>query len=413
MFLAFVAGLALGVTGKTPAPMMSKAIAEAKNGAGLLYSAVFSFPTQHLRPRLHEGDGVTVSQPEQMQPGVTLLTGLFGQALGFRLYAADGTLLREWPIDFFKVAPDEMKHRYHALIHGEHLYPNGDIVANLDGRGMIRLDACGAIKWQNRDMTHHSIHADEYGAIWAPILVRGQSDPAIWSGTFSIDQIARFDPETGKRDLTINLLKSLHDGPGPMLIQPNGKNMNDVLHVNDVEVLSSAMAPAFPMFAAGDILVSPRHLHQIWVLDGTDHRVKWWHAGPFVSQHDPDFEPDGTISMFDNRASVPPAESNDFMGTLGGSRILRIDPATGRNSVVYRSTPDNVFYSTYRGKQTILPNGNVLIAETDGGRAFEVTKDGTVVWEYINGFDAEHVGWVMGATRYPESYASIADVTCD
>ena len=29
-------------------------------------------------------------------------------------------------------------------------------------------------------------------------------------------------------------------------------------------------------------------------------------------------------------------------------------------------------------------NGNTLIRETDRGRSFEVTKSGTIVWEYLN-----------------------------
>jgi hypothetical protein len=31
-----------------------------------------------------------------------------------------------------------------------------------------------------------------------------------------------------------------------------------------------------------------------------------------------------------------------------------------------------------------LPNGNTLITESDNGRAFEVTKDKEIVWEYVS-----------------------------
>ena len=34
------------------------------------------------------------------------------------------------------------------------------------------------------------------------------------------------------------------------------------------------------------------------------------------------------------------------------------------------------------GSAQRLPNGNTLIAETDRGHAFEVTKDGEIVWEF-------------------------------
>jgi hypothetical protein len=31
-----------------------------------------------------------------------------------------------------------------------------------------------------------------------------------------------------------------------------------------------------------------------------------------------------------------------------------------------------------------LPNGNTLIVESDAGRAFEVTAEGEIVWEFLN-----------------------------
>lgn len=413
VFLAFMLGLTLGTTGKPPAPLLSEAVGGMTDIASYSRDAFLARPSQHLRPRVHPGNGVTVSLPDEMQPGVTLVSGLFGQILGFRLYANDGTLLKQWPIDFFKLAPDEMKHRYHALIHGEFLYPNGDIVANLDGRGIVRFDACGKVKWRNTNGSHHSIFADENGDLWTPILLKDQNDPAVAPVPFGFEHAARFDAGTGALLEDIDLLESLRKGPGVGLIQTNMARLDDLLHVNDIEVLSTAMAPAFPMFRAGDILVSSRNLRQLWVVDGRDHRVKWWFAGPNNSQHDPDFQPDGTISMFDNRPAGDPTAANDYKGNLGGSHILSIDPKTGSSRVQYQSDAQNTFYSPFRGKHQLLENGNILIAETDAGRAFEVTAKGKVVWEFVNGWDDTTVAWVMGAERYSADYAAIADIVCE
>ena len=38
------------------------------------------------------------------------------------------------------------------------------------------------------------------------------------------------------------------------------------------------------------------------------------------------------------------------------------------------------------GNAQRLPNGNTLINEASIGRFFEVTRDGEIVWEYINPF---------------------------
>ena len=342
-------GLALGTTSLPPSPLLRKAITGVSDIYNYSLDAILEKPSQHLRRRGHPGNGVTLSLAGEMQPGVTLLSGLFGQTLGFRLYAADGALLKEWPINFFTVAPDAMRHRYDALIHGEYLYPNGDIVANLDHRGSIRFDACGKIKWRNSDRSHHAVFVDDSGDIWTPVDGDEQSDRAIAAGPFSFDRVARFDAGTGQKLEEIDLLKSLGDVDRKGLVQSNKGQLDDVLHVNDVEVLSSAMARAFPMFRAGDILVSPRNLSQLWVLDGQSHQLKWWFAGPNQMQHDPDFQPDGTISMFDNRPAGQPAAANGFSGNQGGSHILSINPATGTNRVLYQSNDQNTFYSQTNG----------------------------------------------------------------
>ena len=42
------------------------------------------------------------------------------------------------------------------------------------------------------------------------------------------------------------------------------------------------------------------------------------------------------------------------------------------------------FYSRSGGGCQRLPNGNTLITSSDDGHAFEVTREGDVVWEFFN-----------------------------
>ena len=57
-------------------------------------------------------------------------------------------------------------------------------------------------------------------------------------------------------------------------------------------------------------------------------------------------------------------------------------------------------------------NGNILITEPRAGRAFEITRDGRMVWWYVNRFDAERVAKVSQATRYPSEYAAFISTGC-
>ena len=397
--LAFAGGLFVAILDLPPSAAARSYLIEMRDAAANWRGFLTKQPTYHLEPARHEGKGVIVSNVGRMQPGVTLLTGLFGMRLSFRMIDERGTILHDWPVDFFTVAPEEMRHRSDALIHGTVLYPNGDIVANLDLRGMVRVDRCGNILWRNHARTHHSIHADDAGGVWAPSLEEGVQLPDFTDGTFRMDTLVRIDPATGRHTERIPLIDVL-DASDRLGIAQRGvaSAAMDVLHTNDVEPLSATMAAAFPMFAAGDLLVSSLNLSQLWVIDGRTHKIKWMFAGPMTGQHDPDFQADGTITLLDNRGRAR-------AGGGYASRILAIDPATGGTRMLFRGSLKTPFYTAYRGKHQVLENGNILITESDGGRAFEVTPAGEEVWAYVNRWDEAQVGWLMQAERYPRSYA--------
>lgn len=62
------------------------------------------------------------------------------------------------------------------------------------------------------------------------------------------------------------------------------------------------------------------------------------------------------------------------------SRVLEIDPVTLK--LVWSYTSPTFFATNISGAQR-LQNGNTLITEGPSGRVFEVTNDGTIVWEYV------------------------------
>jgi hypothetical protein len=64
------------------------------------------------------------------------------------------------------------------------------------------------------------------------------------------------------------------------------------------------------------------------------------------------------------------------------------------------------------GKHQVLENGNILITETEGGRAFEVDSSGNTVWSYVNRYSASEVAIIEQADRYPEHYADFKRKTC-
>jgi hypothetical protein len=98
--------------------------------------------------------------------------------------------------------------------------------------------------------------------------------------------------------------------------------------------------------------------------------ARWWQQGPFGMQHQPRPTLDGNIILF-----------NNFL-TAEGSSLLTLDPRARHVTREYTGPRAEPLHSKRSGRVQVLPNGNALVVETDGGRALEVTGDGEVVWEF-------------------------------
>jgi len=68
----------------------------------------------------------------------------------------------------------------------------------------------------------------------------------------------------------------------------------------------------------------------------------------------------------------------------GWSRVLEIDLVTQAVHWSWSGEPDRPLWSRVRGYVERLPGGNVLITESERGRALEVTRSGRIVWEFLN-----------------------------
>src|SRR5262249_59952779 len=134
------------------------------------------------------------------------------------------------------------------------------------------------------------------------------------------------------------------------------------------KVVSSALAPKFPQFKAGQLLVSPRHLDAIAVLDPDSGKAVWAARGPWHAQHDPSFLDNGHLLLFDN------------LGSPGGSRVLEYDPLTQSFPWTYPGEKGQPFLSRIRRMCQRLSNSNTLIVNSVGGEAIEVTPRQQVVW---------------------------------
>src|SRR5262249_41522730 len=135
-----------------------------------------------------------------------------------------------------------------------------------------------------------------------------------------------------------------------------------------------------------------------------------WKLGPptVAGQHAPTLLDNGNILIFDNGV-------HRLDDPLPFSRVIEVNPATNAIEWTYQDRPVSNFFSLRMGKAQRLPTGTTLINEASFGRFFEVTKDGAVVWEYVNPFfggrpNAE-TNEVFRALRYTPEQTAGAKLT--
>jgi hypothetical protein len=130
-------------------------------------------------------------------------------------------------------------------------------------------------------------------------------------------------------------------------------------------------------FRPGSILVSARHLNTIFIIDRRSSEVVWQYFKGLDYQHEATMvekgEPGaGRILIFNNGRH----DRNDYRRT----RVQAINPITGKVEWEYGS---RFFFSSVAGLAQSLPGGNIFIASSHGGRVFEITPAGEIVWEWV------------------------------
>ena len=423
----FLVGYVVAVRGIWPNSVIAGGLDAAYDLSTNVEAYLGVSPTRHLFADSHLGKGLTVYKPAQMQPGVIFVTGFFDRKHVMKVLAPDGTEFHRWEVAFGKTfenadhilpATDRPLNEWLTHIHGAYPFKDGSVVFNFDQHGLVRVNACGKVVWKIGRMTNHSVSMADDGTLWVPARVYHEHESArfpLHHAPFFEDQLLQVSQDgTILREISLPELlykNDLYSVVFPTGYQDIGNFYADFMHTNDADVLTRQIAPAFPMFKAGDIVVSMRQLNLIFVFDPQTGTVKWHQTGPWLRQHDPDFLKDGTISVFNNRS-----DDTLFGRILGGSRITRIDPATRKSWVAY-AQPDGKekrrFFTNIMGKHQTLDNGNILITEALGGRIFEVTPAGEIVWEYVNRFDKKRVALVTGAIRLPHDYFHFNPNACE
>jgi hypothetical protein len=342
--------------------------------------------------------GVTVYDRALTYEGLNFYTS--GHMPGAILMDMKGEVLHDWKyafIDAWDAHPgEELPPNNKSIGYWRRAYPfpNGDVIAIFEGVGIIKVDRDSNLLWASFNSAHHDLDVTPDGTIYT-LTRRAHMLPRISEQEPVLEDFITTLDEDGNELHSFSLLEAFENSPFAEMLEgmaPGG----DIFHTNTIEILGGTLEGQVPGFRRGNALVSMRELGVIAVVDIPTERVVWAIRGDWVAQHQPTVLPDGNIMLFDNR------------GNRGGSRVIVFDPRTRQTLWVYGGIDPASFFSNECGSCDVLPNGNVLITESDRGKAFEVMQDKTIVWKYINpaqaGDDRQFVATLFEVIRLDKDY---------
>ena len=279
------------------------------------------------------------------------------------------------------------------------------------GYGLVKVDRDSHVIWKVAEHIHHDLYVRPDGSILA--LAHDWRDShahpvpnAPHLGWVLLDNFVLVISPDGEVTKRISLLGAIANSDYADLLTTVSEDEWDLLHTNTVELITPEFAAQHDFASPGQVMISFRSRNALAILDLQTERIVWASSGPYRAQHDPDVLPNGNVMLFDNRGHVGPG---------GPSRILEFDPTTQALEWSYAGTAENPLFSLVRSTQQVLPNGNILITESDGGRILEISRDGHICWEFRNPAqlpgDPLSVAIVCGATRIPADYVRFPIVT--
>jgi len=386
-FLTFVAGAFVVLTKVFPYEHFH----DAYEAMQALYHQSADYESPYLtnlwRPARTDQRGVTINEPGETYDGLTLYASSHAQKAF--LITMDGKVVHEWSLPLRGIwdNPDR-KLRPDGFIAWEHvyMYPNGDLIAMYVGMGdtpwgygLVKMDKDSKVIWKYWDHVHHHFDVAEDGKIY---VLTNEIHNNVIEGYEHLapprldDYVVVLSPE-GKQLKKVSILDALlRSRYGRMMRAGPAWNIkSDFLHTNSVDVIEAEAASNFPAVSEGQVLLSLRDIDTVAVLDLEKEEVVWAVEGSWHRQHDADMLPNGNIMLFDNWGHYEDG---------GGSRVMEFDPMTLETVWTFTGDSKHFFESSIRSGQRQLPNGNLLITESDGSRLLEVNRAGEIVWEFIN-----------------------------
>lgn len=295
-----------------------------------------------------------------------------------RLITVGGSLVHSWSIPYSSAFPQVPVHpTLSGRFRRAYAYPNGELLAIFDLAGLVKLSADSNIVWTHSGGSHHDLEVQPDGSIY---VIDCAVQTALGQENALVDYITRLTAD-GKVLTHVSVVDCFRRSPYAALLT-HAPEVPDFLHTNALHILSRDEIAALGAVFSGTsknsagttaiALVSCREIDTVAFLDLDERTVVWALTGMWKGQHEPLITNTGTLLVYDNRS-------------LGKrSRLVEIDPFNQAVVWEYEGSPNAPFKSLVGGSVYRLANGNTFVVESTRGRAFELTPEKQIVWEFLS-----------------------------
>ncbi len=287
---------------------------------------------------------------------------------------------------------------------GDLIVVGTDVDQGVKGTPLHELGTYWRFSWDGAMITtarvsgHHDIELTPAGRLLL-LTSRLRTEPSLWAdGPIVEDRLTLLDVDgTPLDDVSlVDVLRRPVEGFTLQTVPPwqiDGQMRMDLTHANSVEWMARRhLFGSHALYDEDHVLLCMRHQNAIAIIDFADKKLVWaWGQDELEGPHDATLLDNGNILLFDNGV------------TRSVSRVVELNPRT--RSIVWQYPPAGAtpFFSLSMGAAQRLPNGNTLITDSNHSRAFEVTREGETVWEFINP-DQNDLGMrsvITSMKRYP------------
>ncbi|MFP4083026.1 MAG: arylsulfotransferase family protein [Candidatus Aminicenantes bacterium] len=304
---------------------------------------------------------------------------------GINLFNYDG-FQEAYLMDMSGITLHTWFYQNHPWHHVE-MYENGDLLGVVNNVMLVKLDWDSHLIWKSEMRYHHDVAISDNGDIYALIrevetiphksenipiindcLVVLSSDGLIKKKISIYDLFGPEIPGKAKQKI-YDYVQEQKEKKENVPIDPFlNFDVFDVFHTNTVELITRDIKG---LANRGDVLICIRNVNTIAIIDVEKEQIVWRLQRVDVDwPHQPTLN-NGNILIFDNGSH------------RNYSRVININPLTGKKVWEYEADPKGSFFSVTRGGSQKLPNGNILITESNKARVFEITPEGKIVWEYF------------------------------